>query len=250
MKVAYIEATGVVTGINRGAGEGELELNITPQELTLGMDSNMYKVVAGTFTPKDAAEIQEVVDARIKAQNAAKAKAEQEAQIEKLKENQTRKDLGLPPVISTADEESVKGHVALLQGDIDNPSADQAYQPPLPPGVTPPSVKSLTVTVTREAGWNDNLGFRVVLNANDPDYTPTNLALAVYSGADCNGYLYTTGAFQLDSETGKYFAVCPPGQEPGDVDIHMGLLYGAAQLSCWTLAAEVSEKKVYAYEEV
>jgi len=83
--------------------------------------------------------------------------------------------------------------------------------------------------------------------SGEANYTPTNLAMAEYTNPDCDGYLYTTGAFQ-DVE-GVWTAVCPAGQEKGDVDINLGLLYGAAKLSCFTLKAGVQEQTIYAYEE-
>jgi len=187
--------------------------------------------------------------ARIKAQNAFKAKAEQQQAINTLMENNQRKALGIPPSVSTADEATLEEYVKVVQADVDNPSEDEIYTPPLPPGVTPPAVKSLAVNINREAGWQGHLGFRVELESSSPDYVPTNLALSIYSAENCTNYLYTTGAFQHDTENGKYFAICPPGHEPGDVDVHMGLLYGAAQLSCFTLPQGVSSKKIYAYEE-
>jgi len=82
--------------------------------------------------------------------------------------------------------------------------------------------------------------------AGEENFTPANLAIAEYTNPDCDGYLYTTGAFQ--EENGEYFAVCPSGQEKGDVDINLGILYGAVPLSCFTFKAGVQEQKIYAYE--
>lgn len=112
-----------------------------------------------------------------------------------------------------------------------------------------PQVSAITAKVIREPGWNNNLGFRVIFTLSDPSYIPANIALAVYSGAECSGYLYTTGALSLDQETGLYYTVCPPGFEPGDTDIHFGLLYAAINLSCWTLSAGTSEQVFEVYGE-
>jgi hypothetical protein len=202
-----------------------------------------------TLVRKDQAAIDEIVAEEYRYVNAQKAQAEQDGTISMLARNQVRKDVGLPPIIDTSSEAALKDHALQLQGDIDNPSSDVAYNPPLPPGVSPPNIKSLTVLFTREEGWQGNLGFRITLESADDSFIPTNLAMSVYSAANCTGYLYTTGAFQFDSGTGKYFAVCPPGQEPGDVDVHLGILYAAAQLACFSVDAGVNEKTIYAYEE-
>ena len=51
---------GVVTGLNRGAGAGEQEGTMTPQQLVWGMVSEYYKVVAEQFTPKSQEDIDEL----------------------------------------------------------------------------------------------------------------------------------------------------------------------------------------------
>ena len=185
----------------------------------------------------------------IKEGNKLKAKIEQNTRLQELIKNDKRKEIGLPPVMTNADEETIEDHVKALQADVESPSEDEAYNPPLPPSVTPPAIKSLVVLVAREEGWQGNLGFRIVLKAADESYTPTNLALSVYLQPECNDYLYTTGAFQYDAENDEYYAVCPPGQEPGDSIVYMGLLYGSAPLACWTLKTGEMQKKIYAYEE-
>jgi len=185
----------------------------------------------------------------IKEGNKLKAKIEQNTRLQELIKNDKRKEIGLPPVMTNADEETIKDYVKALQADVESPSEDEAYNPPLPPSVTPPAIKSLVVLVAREEGWQGNLGFRIVLKAADESYTPTNLALSVYLQPECNDYLYTTGAFQYDAENDEYYAVCPPGQEPGDSIVYMGLLYGSAPLACWTLKTGEMQKKIYAYEE-
>lgn len=76
---------GTVTGLNRGAGEGEIEGNITPQHLIWGMDTNMYKVVAQTFTALDETERQTILDARQSIEDAQnQALAELEARVAEL----------------------------------------------------------------------------------------------------------------------------------------------------------------------
>jgi hypothetical protein len=207
-------------------------------------------VAGGGITEAFDTRTPEEVVADNKAENARKAQAQLDNILDTLAKNEARKSAGLPPSVNAASEESLKSHLQLVQAEADNPSEDVAWTPPLPPGVVPPAIKSLAVVIKREAGWQGNLGFRVTLKAGSPEYVPTNLALAVYSGANCTGYQYTTGAFKLNAETGEYYAVCPPGFEPGSNAVHMGLLYGAAQLSCFTLGAGVQERIVYAYEEV
>jgi len=179
--------------------------------------------------------------------NAAKAKKLQDKVVKQLTDNKIRKDLGLPPEISDVDETRLKEYAKQVQADVENPPESQAYNPPLPPGVTPPAISSILITVTRHEGWQGNIGWKAIIESGEEIFTPTNLSMAEYTNPDCDGYLYTTGAFQdID---GVFTAVCPPGQEKGDVDLNLGLLYGAAKLSCFTLSAGVQEKLVYAYEE-
>lgn len=105
-------------------------------------------------------------------------------------------------------------------------------QKELPPGV-PPYPYMLTLEVTRETGWQGALGWKVLLRDWEQDVAPDNTAMAVYAKPDCDVYRFTTGAFvQME---GTYGAVCPPGQEPGDEDIYFVVLYGAAQLACFTM---------------
>ena len=181
-------------------------------------------------------------ESKIKSINADKAKVAQGIVVNKFKLNEAKRALGL--TVEEAPAEDLATYVATLEADILNPSSDSAYHPPLPPGVTPPAVAAIIATITREPGWNNVLGWRIVLDISDPAYIPANIAISVYSSANCVGYLYTPGALQLNSTTGKYFAVCPPGQEKGDVAYHFGLLYGAAQLSCWTVAAGEQTKTI------
>lgn len=255
MKGTYIDIggnNGDVTSFNRSAVDGETEFNFNPAtDMTPGFgysDYLLYKVVDGVLTLKDQAERDAINAEKVKAANRAAAEIRQAEALLRLEDNEKRSRYGLPPIMSQADEVAHKQFVQNLQGDIDNPSSDQAYNPPLPPGVTPPQYDSITVLVTRQTGWNDALGWKAVISSASENFAPANLAISVHTGADCTGYKYTTGAFQYDSENDEYFAICPPGQEPGDADEFMGLLYGGAQLACWTLEAGVSEKSIYAYD--
>lgn len=171
---------------------------------------------------------------------------EQETVLDKISKNQLKKSLGLPPELSDTDETALKEYTKQIQADIDNPPETQAYNPPLPPGVTPPAINSILITITREAGWEGVIGWKAVISSGEENFTPANLAIAEYTNPNCDGFLYTTGAFQQDGDT--WYAVCPAGQEKGDVDINLGLLYGAAQLACFTFAAGNQEQTIYAYE--
>ncbi len=189
-------------------------------------------------------------DEEWKTYNSQQAASAQASAMKELAVNQQYKDAGLPPVMTDDDEVAVNNHVQLLQGEIDHPTDSDVYNPPLPPGVTPPPYTSLTCTVTRQPGWNDILGYRFVINSMADDFEPTSLAMAVYTNPDCDGYLYTTGAFQWDVTAEEWFAVCPPGQEPGDADINFGVLYGAATLSCFTLDAGIEENTFNVFEPI
>jgi hypothetical protein len=110
-----------------------------------------------------------------------------------------------------------------------------------------PNVEAISILLTRPPGWNSTLGWKAVFTLSDPEYVPANLALTIYTSGGCVGYLYTPGALQYDEVEGQYFAICPPGQEKGDVDYHFGLVYGAEQLSCWTFPAGVEELSLPIY---
>ncbi len=187
-------------------------------------------------------------DAQIKEKNSNSALAQQSLDRRALADNETAIAQGLPPQMSGQDIIAIENNIQLLQNDILRPTSDAAYSPTEPPAVTEPTFGSLTAHVVREPGWNDVLGYRFTLVGYDDTFVPTNLAMAVYSGADCNGYLYTTGAFKDDGD-GVYYAICPPGQEPGDVDIHFGMLEGSLSVSCFTLPGGTPEKVFNVYDE-
>jgi len=218
------------------SGKGSLSFTVYWEEP--GTEAEVDVAIASyDFSPEKVA----------KDNNARAAKAAQEEVMKELAANDVRVKYGLPDIMSDQDKAEYENSIQTLQGESDNPSSDEAYNPVLPPGVTPPPYASFTVTVTRVEGWQGNLGFKVELGSADPAFTPSSLALAVYTNPDCADYLYTTGAF-VETE-GVWGAVCPPGQEPGDVDINFGILYGAAPMSCWTMPQGQTIQTVTAYEE-
>jgi len=242
MKLLTVIKNGKFTGVQYEQDSDAIRAHHASQgEMLVFLDYRLTANEDGDYGVPSVGEIKEG--------NKLKAKIEQNTRLQELIKNDKRKEIGLPPVMTNADEETIKDYVKALQADVESPSEDEAYNPPLPPSVTPPAIKSLVVLVAREEGWQGNLGFRIVLKAADESYTPTNLALSVYLQPECNDYLYTTGAFQYDAENDEYYAVCPPGQEPGDSIVYMGLLYGSAPLACWTLKTGEMQKKIYAYEE-
>jgi len=97
-----------------------------------------------------------------------------------------------------------------------------------------------SIRVTREPGWQGNLGYRVVLEDWDEGATPNAIALAIYTNPDGQNYSYTTGAMLWDGT--EWYATCPPGFEPGQNDIHMGFLYGALRISAFTMFADWDEQ--------
>ena len=242
MKLLTVIKNGKFTGVQYEQDSDAIRAHHASQgEMLVFLDYRLTANEDGDYGVPSVGEIKEG--------NKLKAKIEQNTRLQELIKNDKRKEIGLPPVMTNADEETIEDYVKALQADVESPSEDEAYNPPLPPSVTPPAIKSLVVLVAREEGWQGNLGFRIVLKAADESYTPTNLALSVYLQPECNDYLYTTGAFQYDAENDEYYAVCPPGQEPGDSIVYMGLLYGSAPLACWTLKTGEMQKKIYAYEE-
>lgn len=80
---------GVVTGLNRGASEGERGGNITPQHLVWGMDNEMYKVVNGEFVALNVSEV-EVIEQDRESERLAEAQmlAELEARVADLEAEQ------------------------------------------------------------------------------------------------------------------------------------------------------------------
>ncbi len=176
------------------------------------------------------------------ADNAGSALAQQDADTKTLAVNSEAVLQGLPAKLSADDIVALENNIQRLQGDIDRPSNDPGYQAPSTGEPTPPVYSSLTAEVTREPGWQGTLGYRFVLGGYDDGFVPGNLAMAVYSNPECDGYLYTTGAFVWDDVEQEWYAVCPAGQEPGDAAINFGMLNGATPISCFTLDQGVMQK--------
>lgn len=181
----------------------------------------------------------------IRKKNKELAKKALEEFFDKYKTDELKRTFGV--TADPIDIETFAPYVQMLAEHIRKPTANVAYQPPLPPSVQPPPVASITAHITREPGWNNALGYKIELILSDDTYSPNNIALAIYNSPDCESYKFTTGAFQYDSERNIYFSVCPAGFEPGDADVHMGLLYGSAPLSCWTLPAGTMETEILVY---
>jgi hypothetical protein len=98
------------------------------------------------------------------------------------------------------------------------------------------------ILVTREPGWQGALGYRVVLLDWAEDAIPNAIALAIYNQPNGVDYSYTTGAMQWDPGLEQWYAVCPPGFEPGQADIYMGFLYGSLRISAFTMFADWDEQ--------
>ena len=184
---------------------------------------------------------------KIKAANKVKAVDALELINREHLARMVKRDIGI--VSAEPNSIEVKTRIEELEVAISNPSIDPAYQPPLPPGVPPPSVASITATITREPGWNNALGFRVVLAFSDDEFVPSNIAITVYQAPDCTDYHYTLGALQYDEVNNEYYGVCSPGFEPGDVDLYLALLYGSAPLTCFTVLAGTSSTEILVFGE-
>lgn len=254
MKGTYIDIggnNGDVTGFNKEPLNGESFIVFDQtKDIVKGYGYNhwdKYKVVDGGLTLKSSEEIMAIEISNTKIKNSAAAEYEQNKIISNLENEESRAKRGLPPKINDNDKAIHNEFAKGLQSQIDHPTSDNTYNPPLPPGIVPPSYDSITVVVTRQEGWQGILGWKAVIESASIGFIPSNIALSVHTGAGCEGYKYTTGAFQQD-ENGDWFATCPPGHEPGDNDEHFGLLYGAAQLSCFTLLKGEQTKIIYAYE--
>jgi len=237
-----------VTGMNRPALEGEEAINVSTQELVWGMDTAFYYMDGSTFVAVDSTTADQIYVIRRKETNAALARQVQDEMVMTLHMNELRKGQELPPIMTEEQEVEFQNTIQLLQGQVDHPPDDDIYEPPLPPSVTPPDYESITITVTRVPGWNDVLGYRFVIDSMDPEFTPGVLSPAVYQNPNCDGYLYTTGAFQWDSEAQEWYAICPAGQEPGDEDINFGLLYSGTPTKCFTLKQGVQKQTFNVYQ--
>ena len=74
------------------------------------------------------------------------------------------------------------------------------------------------------AGW----GWTVTMISEDSLRDITARGIGIYSDPECTAFLYTTGAFIL--ETGEYKTHCPPGQvQPTDAQVNFALLLGSLQ---------------------
>jgi len=104
-----------------------------------------------------------------------------------------------------------------------------------------PYPSSADIKVTREEGWQGNLGWRAELLDWDETREPTNMAIGVYALPEGKDYQFTTGKMQWDAENDVYFSICPPGFEPGQADVHFSMLYGSLQHSSFTLFANFDE---------
>jgi len=106
-----------------------------------------------------------------------------------------------------------------------------------------PLPKLCDIHMYRKPGWQGNIGYRIdVVNVAEGE-TPADMALSVHDDSPVRNknYLYTTGGFQLDAETGLWGADCPPGYEPGQDAIYCSLLYKSIKYAAWTLNAGVED---------
>jgi hypothetical protein len=241
----------VCTSIEKSVHNQETEACFTQEGL---VSWDLAKIVisgapgAPVASLKSAGDITAIVEAREKAANKARAEALQDESINLLIKNDAKIARGLPPVLTDAKKVEYESFIQQLQGDIDNPQAG-VYNPPLPPGVVAPEYDLITVKVTREEGWAGHIGYRAVIASIDEDFTPGSLSLGVYAAANCTTYQFTTGAFQWDAVGEEWYAVCPPGFEPEQSEVHFSVLYGAANLACFTLPENQQEIFVNAYQE-
>lgn len=171
----------------------------------------------------------------------------QEEVLKKILDDEARVSKGLVSLLTDTDKTALQNYAVDLNADVISPPSDRVYNPPLPPGVSLPTFEAVTIMVTRVPGWNNVLGWRAEISSITPNFVPGNLAMAWYNSPDCTSYVATSGAFQKEASTGIWFAKCPPGFEPGNNIIHLGLLYASAPITCFTLDKDEMSKKVVAY---
>ncbi len=99
--VSVPDGTGPCSGLNRGAGVGEEEVTITPQDLIHGMATPKYKVVDFVFTPLTQAEVDAIDQA---------AEVIQDARLQRLEDIAVAQD----------EEKTSKYTVGILEAYLDN----------------------------------------------------------------------------------------------------------------------------------
>ena len=100
----------------------------------------------------------------------------------------------------------------------------------------------LEVRIFREEGWQGALGWKAQITNLEEDVVPNACAIAVYSNPEAKGYLFTTGAFIFNNESGFWETICPPGFEPEHDTINFSLLYGSNKYSVFSLWDTMDEE--------
>jgi hypothetical protein len=134
---------------------------------------------------------------------------------------------------SPAPDAIVTHHEGIVRVALDTAEPKMLFVNPVPP--------ISRIRITRIPGWNDVMGWKAELMDSVPEVSPGVISLAVYQHPEADGYLYTTGAFVLDEETGLWGCVCPAGHEEGVVDYNFSMLYASVKYSPFTLFSNFDE---------
>ncbi len=97
------------------------------------------------------------------------------------------------------------------------------------------------IHIKREEGWQEHLGWKALLLDYVEGALPDNIALAVYTNPEADGYLFTTGKFQWFEEDQMYGCVCPPGYEPEHDTVNFSMLLGSNKYSVFSLWDNLDE---------
>lgn len=87
-------------------------------------------------------------------------------------------------------------------------------------------------------------GWRAEMRSQSGDFEPGVRAIGIYSDAACTQYLYTTGAFVLDSASGRYVTEWNSG-DSAKATRYFALLYAAAQEAIGALLSTEEVAVVY-----
>jgi hypothetical protein len=98
--------------------------------------------------------------------------------------------------------------------------------------------------VIRHKQFGAQWGWRAEMNVQSGDFEPGVRAVAIYSDANHQDYLYTTGAFAWDAIAQRWVTEWNPGNTSKQ-DFHWAVLYASLQEQKGTLAADADASALF-----
>jgi hypothetical protein len=98
--------------------------------------------------------------------------------------------------------------------------------------------------VIRHKQFGAQWGWRAEMNVQSGDFEPGVRAVAIYSDANHQNYLYTTGAFTWDAAAQRFATEWNPGHSAKQ-DIHWAVLYASLQEQKGTLQADADADALF-----